>query len=563
LVAVPDRSWAPPTFPAYRPTVAELLADGSARFADRDCVVTPGVRLTYRQLDDRSRLLATRLIRAGVGKSSRVGILFPNGADWVTAWAAATRIGAVAIPVNTFYKPAELRTFLRHADVQVIVGVGSFIQHNYLDRLEAIAPELAHAGPGPLYLPSLPHLRRFLLWSGDGRPWTDDGLGEGLGGNPPDTDLAAVVACMEADVAPSDEMLVTYTSGSTGEPKGVVHTHGGVIRHARNLASLSGMDESSRVWTPMPLCWVGGFAFTLVRTLSVGGCFLTQEVFEPGSALRTIAAERVTNVSAWPGIAKTLMEHPDFPGTDLDSVRAGSFYDALPADRRPPDPGLAVTSLGMSETCGPHTFWVASEEVTGSPEQYRGSFGHEVPGTSHRIIDPDTGEDLPDGEEGEVLVRGYSLMKGLYKREPHEVFDADGWYHTGDRGLFRDGWFFFTGRQTDLIKTRGSNVAPAEVEKALLAIEGVKLAYVVGVAHPDDGEQVVALVVPWADAAALPDPAGLQDILRRDLSSYKVPRHVFILTDADVPWLVSQKVDRRALLDMAAELVARKAAAPS
>jgi acyl-CoA synthetase (AMP-forming)/AMP-acid ligase II len=306
----------------------------------------------------------------------------------------------------------------------------------------------------------------------------------------------------------------------------------------------------------MPLCWVGGFAFTLVRALTVGGCFLTQDVFEPGAALRLMAAERVTNVSAWPGIAKTLMEHPEFPSTDLSSVRAGSFWDALPADRRPADPGLTVTSLGMSETCGPHTFWTAEEEVTGSPEEYRGSFGHEVPGTQHRIVDADTGEDVPEGQEGEVLVRGYNLMKGLYKRERSEVFDADGWYHTGDRGLFRDGWFFFTGRQSDLIKTRGSNVAPAEVERALLEIPGLKLAFVVGVPHPDDGEQVVALVVPWVEAD-VPGADALRNLLRARLSSYKVPRHVFFLTDADVPWLVSQKVDRRALSDMARKLAAQ------
>jgi acyl-CoA synthetase (AMP-forming)/AMP-acid ligase II len=560
-----SRAWAPATFPDYRPTVANLLADGTARFGDRDCIVTPDERLTYRQLDERSARLAARLVRSGVGKAARVGVLFPNSANWVVAWAAAARIGAVTVPVNTFYKPAELRTFLRHADVQYLVGVGSFIQHDYLDRLETIAPELAGAEP-PLFLPTLPQLRRVLLWGATDRPWAEGGIGRD-GDDGGDGALAAVVAGMEADVTPGDEMLVTYTSGSTGEPKGVVHTHGGVIRHARNLAALSGIDETSRLWTPMPLCWVGGFAFTLLRAMSVGACFLTQEVFEPAGALRMMEAEGVTNVSAWPGIAKTLTEHPAYATTDLSSVRSGSFYDALPADRRPPDQGLAVTSLGMSETCGPHTFWVPSEEVTGSPEAYRGSFGHEVPGTEHRIVDPQTGEDLPDGQEGEVLVRGYSLMKGLYKREPSEVFDADGWYRTGDRGLFRDGWFFFTGRQSDLIKTRGSNVAPAEVERALLEMTEVKLAYVVGVPHPDDGEQVVALIVRWADAPVAADAGpdagadagatGVKERLRRDLSSYKVPRHVFFLADADVPWLVSQKVDRRALLDLAQKLVAQ------
>lgn len=551
---IPDRSWAPATFPDYIPTAANLLRVGAERFGERECVVTPDDRLTYQQLEQRSARLATKLVRAGVGKSSKVGLLFPNSAAWVIAWAAATRIGAVTIPVNTFYKPAELRTFLRHADVQYLLGVGSFIHHDYLERLEAVAPELIGA-ESPLHLPTLPHLRRVILWGESDRSWAEGGLGDDLDRPAPQA-IEAVVSAMEHDVTPGDDLLVTYTSGSTGEPKGVVHTHGGVIRHARNLASLSAVEETSRLWSTMPLCWVGGFAFTLLRALTVGACFLSQEVFEPGAALRLLSNERVTDISGWPGVFKAMQEHPDFPTTDLSSVRAGSFYEAIPADLRPPSPALTVTSLGMSETCGPHTFWTADEQRTGSPEAYRGSFGHEVPGIQHRIIDPDSGDDVADGQEGEVLVRGYSLMKGLYKKEPSEVFDPDGWYHTGDRGVFRDGWFFFTGRQSDLIKTRGSNVAPAEVEKALLSMPAVKLAYVLGLPHPDDGQQVVALVVPWADAE-VPSAEGIRDTLRRDMSSYKIPRHVFFLTDEEVPWLVSQKVDRRALTDMAQKLLAQ------
>lgn len=551
-VEIPDRAWAPATFPDYVPTAPNLLRAGAERYGDRECVVTPEDRLTYRQLEESSARLAARLVRAGVGKSSRVGLLFPNSAAWAVAWAAAARIGAVTIPVNTFYKPAELRTFLRHADVQFIVGVGSFIHHDYLERLETVVPELSGAEP-PLHLPSLPHLRRVLLWGESDRTWAEGGTGAAVGVDDPE--IAAVVSGMEDDVAPGDDLFVTYTSGSTGEPKGVVHSHGGVIRHARNLAALSGVDETSRLWSTMPLCWVGGFSYTLLRALTAGACFLSQEVFEPGAALRLLSAERVTDISGWPGVFKAMQEHPDFARTDLGSVRAGSFYEAIRPDLRPPQ-GRTVTSLGMSETCGPHTFWTAEEQTTGSPEQYRGSFGHEVPGTQHRIIDPETGEDVPEGQEGEVLVRGYSVMKGLYKKERAEVFDENGWYHTGDRGAFRDGWFFFTGRQSDLIKTRGSNVAPAEVEKALLSLPGVKLAFVLGIPHPDDGQQVVALLVPWADAA-VPDSEGVRELIRRDLSSYKVPRHVFFLSDSEVPWLVSQKVDRRALADIAQKLVAQ------
>ncbi|HEX4864906.1 MAG TPA: fatty acid--CoA ligase family protein, partial [Acidimicrobiales bacterium] len=193
------------------------------------------------------------------------------------------------------------------------------------------------------------------------------------------------------------------------------------------------------------------------------------------------------------------------------------------------------------------------------------AFGHEVPGTEHRIVDPDTGQDAPDGSEGEVLVRGYSLMLGLYKKERSEVFDRDGWYHTGDRGYFRDGWFFFTGRQTDLIKTSGSNVAPAEVERCLMAYDDVKLAFVVGVPHEDKGQEVVALVVPWrsgsdTEAATPLEPDVLRGRLREEISSYKVPTQVLVIEDDQVPWLVSQKVDRRALVTLAEKVLAERAA---
>jgi acyl-CoA synthetase (AMP-forming)/AMP-acid ligase II len=556
---------AEPYFPDYPPTVPRLLRAGRERYAANDCVVTPDSRINYAELDEMSRRLAAHLVRIGIEKGSRVGLLFPNNVEWVLAWAAVTRIGAVAIPVNTFYKTPELAKFLRHADVQYLIGVGRFLQHDYLDRLESIAPEIAEQNAESLELPGLPQLRRVLLWAESDRKWASGGLGDAIS-EKPDPALAAVVDGLEDDVAPGDVLLVTYTSGSTGEPKGVVHSQGAVIRHAHNLASLSDIDAESRIWTPMPLCWVGGFAFSMLRSLVAGGCFMTQEVFEPGAALRMFAEERVTNISAWPAVAKSLREHPDFPSTDLSSLRSGvSFYEAVPPERRPADPTLVVSSLGMSETCGPHTFWNPNEELAGVPEQYRGAFGHEVPGTEHRIIDPETGKDVPDGEEGEVLVRGYSLMLGLYKKERSEVFDRDGWYHTGDRGYFRDGWFFFTGRQTDLIKTSGSNVAPAEVERCLLAYDEVKLAFVVGVPHEVKGQEVVALVVPWrsgaeGDAPDPPEPEVLRQKLREEISSYKVPSHFLVIEDDQVPWLVSQKVDRRALTTMAEKLLAEQAA---
>lgn len=537
--------------PDHVATVAGLLGHALAHHPDNLAVATRHDRLTYRDLDRRSAALATRLVALGVSKGSHVGTLLPNGAAWVVAWAAITRIGAVSVPVNTFSRTPELATMLRHADVGVLIATPRFAPHDYIARLLAIAPSLADAERSePLLLAELPQLRRVLLWEGSDVPWAVPDVGAALDDDP-DPRLAALVGAMEDDVVPADPMLITYTSGSTGEPKGVVHGTGALLRHARTLAAMSGIGPSDRIWTPMPLCWVGGFAFTLLRALSVGGAFVTQERSDAGEALHLMERERVSCVSAWPSIGATLTAHPAYPTTDLSALRLGTFYEGRGAEHRPPEPGLGVTSLGMSETGGPHTFWTEEEDLHGTTEAHRGTFGHQVPGLSHRVVD-DAGHDADEGVVGEIWVRGDSVMLGLHKRERSEVFDPDGWYHTGDRGCFRDGHLFFTGRQSDMIKTKGANVAPAEVEKAITSHPDVRQAFVLGIDHPEKGQEVVALVVPGGDGAI----AALPGYLRERLSSYKVPRHLFPLDAADVPYLTSQKPDRRRLAEQAATLAA-------
>lgn len=541
-----------PVFPDHEPTVAGLLRHAREHHPDNLAVATPDERLTYADLDQHSAALAGRLVSFGAGKGSHIGLLLPNGAPWVVAWAAAARIGAVVTPVNTFSKTPELATMLRHADVRLLITVPSFEPHDYVARLLAIAPGLAGASATePLMLEELPQLRHILVWDDrdDVPTWAVGGVGADLHAAA-DARLRTIVAAMEDDVTPADPMLISYTSGSTGTPKGVVHGHGPLLRHARNLAAMSGIGPDDRIWTPMPLCWVGGFAFTLLRALSVGGAFVTQERMAADVALRLLQDERVSCVSAWPDIGTTLTAHPDYETTDLSHLRLGTFWEGRRPDSRPDDPASSSTSLGMSETGGPHTFWTHEDDVSGVPDDCRGTFGHQVPGLSHRVVDGN-GDDVPEGEEGEVLVRGYSLMHGLYRNERHEVFDADGWYHTGDRGLFRDGWFFFTGRQSDLIKTKGANVAPAEVEAALRELDGVAMPFVFGVEHPDAGQEVVALVV--GDDRITADHVRTE--LREVLSSYKIPRQVFRIGASDVPYLTSQKPDRRSLASMATELV--------
>jgi acyl-CoA synthetase (AMP-forming)/AMP-acid ligase II len=536
-------------------TAGGLIRSKAARDPDRVFIVKDDVRLTYGEAEQRSRKLARGLLAAGAGKGTRVGLLLPNGPDWVLAWLAAARIGALVVPMNTFYQARELGFVLRHADVQVLLTAARFVSNDYLERLERYAPELAAHGAAPLRLRALPYLREVRVWESDGedKPWTSGGAAalEALADAAPAID-DALLAEAEREVRPADPMVVIYSSGSTADPKGAVHTHGTVLRHAHTLNGFRDLVAEDRIYSPMPFFWVGGFCFTLVSAMHVGARLYCQDAFDPGRTLDLIEREHITLVAGWPHFGKAMASHPSFPSRDLSSIRAGNMYDLLPEEARPKDPELRANSLGMTETCGPHTFDRMDLEL---PEKLRGSFGRSVPGVEHKIVDPETGRTLAPGEPGEICVRGYSVMQGLYMVEREDAFDADGYYHTGDAGCFdAEGHLFFQGRLGEMIKTGGANVAPRELELLLAAMPEILAAHVVGVPHPERGENVAAAVV-LREGAKL-DAATLVARLKSELSAYKLPRHVFFVTSADVPMTDSGKLDRRKLRDALTRRVA-------
>ena len=536
-------------------TVGGWIRARAARDPGRVFIVKDAVQLDFGEADRRSRRIACGLLAAGAGKGTRVGVLLPNGPDWVLAWLAAGRIGALVVPFNTFYQARELGYVLRHADVHTLLTAARFLHHDYLERLERCAPELAGHGPAPLRVRSHPYLREVRVWESDGRerPWTAGGAAalEALAEATPACD-EAFLAEVEREVRPSDPLVVIYSSGSTADPKGAVHTHGTVLRHAHNLNQFRDLSPEDRIYSPMPFFWVGGLCFTLVSAMQVGARLYCQDVFEPGQTLDLIERERITMVAGWPHFGKAMSEHPSFRQRDLSSIRGGNLYDLLPEGSRPPDPELRSNSLGMTETCGPHTFDRMDLEL---PEKLRGSFGRAVPGVSHKIIDPETGRTLGPGEFGEICARGYSVMQGLYKVEREDAFDADGFYHTGDAGFFdAEGHLFFEGRLGEMIKTGGANVAPREIELVLATMPEVLAAHAVGIPHPSRGENV-ALAVVLRDGARL-DRDTLHARLKEELSAYKLPRHYFFVSSEEIPMTDSGKLDRRRLRETLAKRVA-------
>ena len=558
--------------PGYAPTADGFVRHLAEEWGDRDLVVLGERRLSYRGLEAESRRLGRALLASGVVRGSRVGLLAPNGPEWLIGWMAAARIGALVVLLNTFHRARELGWALAHCRAEVLLTTDRYLSHDYGSRLEQAVPGLAEqtreaiaCGTHPSLREAIacgthPSLRAVWMWGETASefPWAAsmDGLLVRSGETPVERFDNAAGA-----VDPQDPMVVIYTSGSTAEPKGVVHSHAAVIVHPFNLLQFRNLTASDVLYTPMPLFWVGGLSYTLVSAMHAGATVLFEERFEPGATLDLIERRRATHVIGWPHTAKALVEHPTFAGRDLSSIRGGSFDDLLPTHLRVSDPARRATSLGMTESLGPHSIEPLHVEL---PEGKEGSFGRSVPGIEHRIVDPDTGAELLAGETGEIWIRGYSLMLGLLGRDRAEVFEPGGWYRTGDSGrLDSDGHLYFEGRMGAVIKAAGTNVAPREVELAIEQHPGVMHAFVVGVPSDDGrGEAVAAAVVAKPDATLSAD--DLRAGLRAELAAYKVPRHVAVFADQqELPWLESGKIDLQALRRLLADRFSPWAAAPS
>jgi acyl-CoA synthetase (AMP-forming)/AMP-acid ligase II len=526
----------------YAPTIPNLVRHAGHEFADREYVVTPERRVTFGDVELLSRRWAKRLLRAGVGKGTRVGVLFPQGADFVIAFLAVTRIGAIAVPLSTFARGPELSRTIRHVDVAMLLAPHTLLGRDTQELFEEIWAELTEARDAQLFLDGAPYLRHIVVCGGGGRPWVTEAPAISAldDDSTIDDDLLAGIEC---EVTPADPLVIVSTSGATAEPKAVIHTHGAEVRHAWTMAQLYELTPDDRTFTNMPFFWVGGLTVVVLSHMHVGGAVVTIDRMDTKEMLDLIEDARPTRLLGWT-LFERLSADPTFADRDLSSI----------VEMRPPElaaSGLRHNSLGMTESSGPHTAASRADNAVDLPEHLRGSFGSPVPGVQHKIVDPETGETLADGVEGEICLRGASLMVGLHKKERSETFDEDGWYHTGDKGSFRDGFLFFTGRRTEMIKTGGANVAPREVELAIEALPGVKAAFVVGLPDAERGELVGCLVCP--DEGHELDPASITDQLRDQLASYKIPRTIMVVPYDSAPWLPTGKVSKPRIVDLLTE----------
>jgi acyl-CoA synthetase (AMP-forming)/AMP-acid ligase II len=506
-------------------TLPELLVLQRQSCGDQQAIVTADSQLSYVELDDRSRALAGALVAAGVTKSARVGLMAPNGIDWAVVATAVTRVGAVLVPLSTLLRNPELAAQLAIADVTHLVVASQFRGRSYLEDLEAIAPGANAATTVARCSEILPSLRHV---------WTLDAL-------PADGVDASLVQALEAAVRPDDDLVVMFTSGSRGAPKGVVHTHGGAL-----LATASGLvsrciGPDDRLYIPMPFFWTGGFNGGLLSALLAGATLLTEAIPEPAATLALLESRRATLFRGWPDQAAKLAAVPGFADVDLSSLRPGSLAAVLPPEVRPA-PGARANLFGMTETAGPYCGDRLDLDL---PSAEFGSCGRPFAGLAVRIVDPETGGVCSADQPGEIQVRGPRVMRAIMGRLREATFGVDGFYGTGDLGSVDDaGYLWYRGRRDDMVKVSGATVFPIEVESAIRTVPGVRQVHVTDVT--DNGATAIAALV--VTSLALDQ---VVDGASAALSSFKIPAIWLVSESADlVPLSATSKVDKVALQDL-------------
>lgn len=528
----PDAGAAPGrTFPELCRNAAHLGGSRVAVIDDR------GRQLSYDALLADAGALARGLRSIGGGAGGTVGLLAPNSTDWVVSALGCHLAGSAVAAFHTWVKPHDLDFLLRHSGVSTLIVASDVGGRDLLSPLAALVPALADEAPDTWRSERYLALRRVVVMGdsplGGAHRW--DAVLE-AGRAEPDVGGGEPVGA--ADVA-----FVLYTSGSTADPKGVPLLHGDMVDNGFWIGERMGLGPTDRVWLGSPLFWSFGSANAMVATFSHRATLVLQEKFDAERAAAQIAEQRCTAAYLLPALAHAFADMAGV-GDAFATVRTGLTI-GRPDEVRAVAEGLGVAGIcnvyGSTETYGnccvtPHDMPLDDRVRCQGPP---------LPGMELRIVDPNSGEEVAPGEEGAVLVRGRITPAYLDAEELNaETFDADGWYHTGDIGRIDEaGCFVFTTRDSDMIKTNGINVSPAEVEVFLLSDPDVAEAVVVGAPDAVRGEVVVAFVRA-APGAAL-DAEAIIARCQDELAGYKVPRAVHVVSE--MPQTATGKLSRKQL----------------
>jgi acyl-CoA synthetase (AMP-forming)/AMP-acid ligase II len=522
-------------------TLGDLLVRAARGRRDRLALVLPDGALRFGEMLDRASAVGRALLALGVGRGDHVALLMPNCLEFVEALFGVALIGAIGVPLNARHRAAELGYIVANAQaVALLTSADRADPVDFLTVLREAIPGAIENGAAP----SAPDLRNICLLRGDGN---DRVLGRDEFLRSGDEVPLEQVEHLRQTVRVRDPALIIYTSGTTANPKGCVLSHEAVTRGPVERARYRLHTGSHEVtWGAGPLFHIGSLA-PFIGSVGVAGTYLTDGFFEPGRAIGLMTQYGVTVMWPWfSAIVQGIIDDPDFDPGRFDQLKhlfliapptlVGRVQELLPNCE-------VLQACGMTETAG--IFALAAREE--SRDRRSVTHGKASPGIELRIVDPETGADLPDGEMGEILVRGYNVMDGYWDapEKTGEVLDADGWLSTGDLYTrLPDGNVVFGGRYKDMLKVGGENVAAIEVEAFLCTHPDILTAEVVG--RPDARlDEVPVAFVELRKGATATEETIIAHCKGR-IASYKVPRAIMFMTQADWP-MSATKVDKRVL----------------
>ncbi|MDD4797160.1 MAG: AMP-binding protein [Eubacteriales bacterium] len=508
---------------------------------------------TYAQFRDDVDAFARSLIALGVKTGDHVAIWATNVPQWFITFWAATKIGAVLVTVNTAYKIHEAEYLLRQSDTHTLVMIDGFKDSDYVGILRELCPELAELAPGrPLHSRRLPFLRNVItVESRQAGCYTwDEALA--LAQRVPIEEVHRRAAALNAH----DVCNMQYTSGTTGFPKGVMLTHYNVVNNGKTIGDCMDLSTADRLMIQVPMFHCFGMVLAMTAAMTHGTTMLPIPAFSPAKGLACIHQQQVTAFHGVPTMFIAMLNHPDFAGTDFSHMRTGIMAGSPCPVKVMQD---VLEKMNMSEICIVYGQTEASpgctmSKATDSIDVRVSTVGGAMYGVECKIVDPETGRDLPDNVDGEFVARGYNIMKGYYKmpEATAAAIDEYGWLHTGDLAR-RDetGNYKITGRIKDMIIRGGENIYPKEIEDFIYTHAKVSDVQVIGVPDKQYGEEIMACVVLKAGQEATEQE--IKDFVSSHMAKHKTPRYVAFVDS--FPMNAAGKILKYKMREQAVELL--------
>ena len=483
---------------------------------------------TYRQFRHDVDSFARALVSMGVKPGSKVAIWATNVPAWYITFWAATKIGAVLVTVNTAYKIHEAEYLLRQSDTHTLVMIDSCLDSNYKEIINTLCPEIAATKPGePLHCKKLPFLRNVITvgFKQKGSLTFDEAM-----------ERANMVPLEEihrlaAAVKPEDVCNMQYTSGTTGFPKGVMLTHYNVVNNGKCIGDRMGLSTADRMMIQVPMFHCFGMVLSMTASMTHGATMCPMPYFSAKSSLACINQERITCFNGVPTMFIAMFNHPDYRKTDFSHMRTGIMAGAgcppelMRRAARPDEMNMTgiVSVYGQTESAPGSTMSAWTDPL----DLRCDTVGYAFPYVQCKIIDPETGEEVGPGVNGEFCSRGYNTMKGYYKmpEATRDTVDSEGWLHSGDLACMDEkGCYKITGRLKDMIIRGGENIYPKEIEEFIYTHPGVQDVQVIGVPDKKYGEEVMACIILKEKGSITEEE--MTDYIKASMARHKVPRYI-------------------------------------